>query len=149
MSTKTKFLEIVESYYKVYKSYEEAYSNLGDKRENLLEKLKPLLSNKNSKDKDFKKVAIDYLSLISAYPIEVSNVATKFLNAANLYILVTEEDLSEEMAQDFVKLKNIEYKSAFSIKGGQFVRNSSVELPKIPEAEYDNIFKFLTIELGI
>ncbi len=146
MSTNNKFLKVVESYHSMYVSYRSAHTNLKDKKEQLIEKLKPLLEKSTSEDKDFKEMSKDYLSMISTYPQEVNFFATKFVHAADLYIIVTEEELPEEISRDYIQLKGIEYKSSFSIKKGKFVKNSSADLPTIPDKEYDNIFRFLKME---
>ena len=149
MNTENKFLNIVSTYYNKYLDYSKAYKNLDDSREGSVEKIVPLLEKSNSEEQDFRIAAKDYLTMISVYPQEVNFFATKFLHAADLYMLVTGEDLTEEMSEAYLQLKSVEYKSAFSVKDGEFVRNSSVELRTIPDKEYESIFEFLQKEFKV
>lgn len=134
---------MVLMYYERYKEYLRAYNNLGDTRENVMKALKPLIDKGDSSSTEFKNLAKEHMGLNTLYPREVSYVATKFLLVAEIYQNVVEKELSQEMSEVYAELKSKEFRSQFSVEKGQFRKNREVELPKIPDSEFDFLFEYL------
>ena len=136
-------LEVVKFYYSLYRQNEEAFNNSQENKKGLKEQLSPLLSNGDKTSQEFKNLAKEYMQIITMYGNEVGFAANKFLNAADIYLKVEDEDLPEDMSKAYVMLKSTEYKPIYSVKNGQFVRNSKQSLPEAPQKEFDFIFDWL------
>lgn len=140
---KDTFKEVLKNYYDRYISYERAYEKQGELRDRMSEELKEVLqSTEDSSSQKFKNIVKEHIMMNSMHSAEVSNAATKFCIVADVYQIVTEEELSEEMAKKYMLLKQNEYKSNFSIVDGNFVKNEKTELPEIPQEEYDFLFEY-------
>lgn len=145
--SENKPLTILKTYHKSYQEYQEAYDNLDTSREKIMEDIRPYIEKQDSSDGEFKNLAKEILKMRSIYPQEVSFSATKFLNACDFYKKYVGEELPEDIDEDYSKLKMREYKHSFSVKEGQFIRNSKVELPEIPQKEFDFLMKMFREEM--
>lgn len=145
--SKSKVLEVVNFYYSMYRENEQAYNNAIENKKGIKEQIKPLLDKGDKTSQEFKNLAKEYMKIITMYSNEVAFAANKFLNSAEVYLKVEEEDLPEDISKAYVLLKGTEYKPAFSVKNGQFVRNSKQALPEAPQKEFDFIFDWLVQNL--
>jgi hypothetical protein len=142
----SKPIDVVKFYYAIYKDNETAYNNAMGTRDGLDKQLREMVSKGNSTEQDFQNIAKEHITISTVYSSEVMFAANKFLNAADFYLKILDEELPEEMLKDYVVLKNQEYKQAYSVQNGQFVRNSKVDLPEIPQEHYDYLFNFFKMQ---
>src|SRR5690606_38374466 len=127
------FYKVLRTYYERFLAFDIAYKNEFKSREDMAKELQDTLVNEDSNSDRFKNTVREYMTLNSMHSAEVAHSASKFFIAADLYQLVTKKELEEDMAKKYIELKDNEYKSAFSVKNGKFIRNKDVELPKIPQ----------------
>ncbi len=146
-SKENKILEVVKFYYTLYKQNEEAFNNSQDNKKGLKEQLTPLLNKGDNSSQEFKNLAKEYMKIITMYSNEVAFSANKFLSAADINLKVDEDYLPEDISKEYVVLNSTEFKPAFSVSNGRFVRNSKQSLPEVPQKEFDFIFDWLVQNL--
>ena len=142
--TADKLKSVLERYYQRYLDFDKAYKLQGDTRAGIAKELADSLRDKDSRSMEFQNVVKEHMLLNATHSTEVANAATKFCILAEVYQLVTGQELESDMAESFMVLKGLEFKSAFSVENGKFVKNSNAELPEIPQEEYDFLFDYFS-----
>ena len=144
---KDKLFELVNFYYQIYKDFEKAYENAIKNQSGLQEQLKPLVEKGSSETTEFKNLALEYMKLQGTYTFEVGFASNKFLNAADFYLKVKEEDLPADMTKDYLMLKNEEYKPTVVVKDGQFIETSNKKI-ELNNMQLDYIMNVLKEQLN-
>jgi hypothetical protein len=132
----------------MFKEYETTYDKI-NKQDDVEAILKPYTKKGSfdAGDEELKKALMDYILVYSQYPTEVSFFATKFLNAADLFLNSCDRKLPDNISSDYIRLKKTEYKPNFSVEKGKFVRNRDAMLPEIPDEQLQGLFEFVKGQL--
>lgn len=134
-------LEVVERYHEKYLEYETAFNkNPFTEKQRQEEVIKIAKSDMDLESEEFLNKMAE-LMIDKNYKIaDVNNSAAKFVMAVDFYLLTQEEDLPEEVLNNYNSLPiKDSIKTYFSIENGEFVRNEDVIL----DDETKNYFKAL------
>lgn len=137
-------LEVVERYHQRYLEYETAFNNDPFSDKDLRDKLDEIVkSNIDTESEEFLDKMVDIVVEKPQRRVEVNNAALKFSLFVDFYLLTQEEDLPDNIMEDYNSLPiKDSLKSFFSVKDGKFVRNEKQEVsPDMKKYFKDIVFQ--------
>jgi len=141
---KVKPLDLIERYHKRYIEYEKAFNDDPFDEKKVQNQLKEIIDTGVSFDsEEFENKVIDLMIDKPTRRADVNNAALRFFLYAEFFTLTQEQELPENIKNDFESLPIAEdLKAFFSIKAGKFVRNEDVPI-KIEREKLKNLYQAL------
>lgn len=137
-------LDVVERYHKRYLEYEAAFNTDPFDESKVHDKLKEVANSGVDFDsEEFENTVVDLMVEKPTRRADVNNAALRFFLYAEFFTLTQEQELPENIKNDFESLPIAEdLKAFFSIKAGKFVRNEDVPI-KIEREKLKNLYQAL------
>lgn len=139
--------KIIERYFNVYVEYRDLYLSQEPSREDIKKEFKDLVLNSSADEEKFKEKAKKIWIDNSIRHTDLRYYENKFLQAVDLYLLTTEEELDQKIVQEYILLKKQEHKPFFSVVNKEFKENTKTDIKNIPQQEFNNIFNAIKYQI--